>query len=305
VYFYFNMFNHSDLGQRSLEDVIGILGHQLRALGHQAIWDPKNSSFALGDVINVVVEGFTPPVIEAMATARAQGARFLILATEEPTPRGFNHGTQKEMVYRQTTFPEAAKHVEGIIHLVPGQHVTDWYAQFAPAAYTELGYSPKIVRPVLVREPEYDFGFFGSITKRRMNILKRLAGKTINTTKAVFFEGTLPAQEVRDKQMANCKVIVQLRKFEAMGLVSSSRCNTALCVGRPIVAEPHDLSKPWDEIISMAETMEGFYTMCLMAKINWRELHRKQMAVFMDRLSPEKCVGRALEQLGIVERAAA
>lgn len=299
------MFNHSDLGQRSLEDVIGIIGHQLRALGHEAVWNPNNQHFALGQVINVVVEGFTPPVIEAMANAHSQGARFLILATEEPTERGFNHGTQKEMVYRQTTFPEAAKYCEGIIHLVPGEHVTRWYSQYAPAAYTELGYAKSLERRELLREPEYDFGFFGSITNRRMNILKRLAKKTINTNKAVFFEGTLPEQKERDRLMANCKVIVQLRKFEAMGLVSSSRCNTALCVGRPIVAEPHDLSKPWDEIISMAKTMDGFYTMCLMAKAQWRDLHRKQFAAFSTMLSPEKCIGRALEQLKILDRAAA
>lgn len=118
--FLFNIFNHNELGQRSLEDVIGIVGHQLRALGHTAIWQPNNDQFlGKGNGINVVVEGFVEGSIRAIAAAKAQGARFIILATEEPSPKGFNQGTQPEMIMRQKTFPEAAKHVDGILHLVP------------------------------------------------------------------------------------------------------------------------------------------------------------------------------------------
>ena len=36
--FLFNLMNHNKVGQRSLEDVIGIIGHMLRALGHEANW---------------------------------------------------------------------------------------------------------------------------------------------------------------------------------------------------------------------------------------------------------------------------
>jgi len=118
-----------------------------------------------------------------MSAARAQGARFLILATEEPTDKGFNHGTQKEMVVRQEIFPEAAKHCDGILHLVPGEHVTRWYSQFAPAAYADLGYARTLIRPDVI-QPEFDFGFYGSLTKRRLKILKKLAAM-VGTQKAV------------------------------------------------------------------------------------------------------------------------
>src|SRR6185503_2202241 len=143
----FNMLNHNPQGQRSLEDVIGIIGHQLRELGHTAVWDKKNDQFLARDTgINIIVEGFTPPVIEIMAGAHARGCRFVILATEEPTEKGFNHGVDPEMIMRQRMFPEAARYCEGIIHLVPGKRVTDWYGQFAPAAYTELGFARTLVR---------------------------------------------------------------------------------------------------------------------------------------------------------------
>src|SRR6267154_6714230 len=158
------MYNHSDRGQRSLEDVLGIFGHQFRALGHQIVWDERNHMFLNtlnGQGMNIVVEGFTPDAIKLMANAYNQGARFIILATEEQTPKGFNHGTQIEMVYRQKHFPEAAKYAEGIIHLVPGEHVTRWYGQFCPSAPCELGYAPSLVRSDDF-EPTYDFGFYGS-----------------------------------------------------------------------------------------------------------------------------------------------
>src|SRR5277367_3712739 len=113
--FLFHLWNHTPAGKRSLEDVIGIVGHQLRALGHVAIWDPTNDpfltknndiQFAMGpENYNVIVEGFTEPVTNIIADAHKNlGARFLCLATEEPTEKGFNHGTQIEMTWRQDSF---------------------------------------------------------------------------------------------------------------------------------------------------------------------------------------------------------
>src|SRR6185503_12323273 len=211
----FNMLNHNPQGQRSLEDVIGIIGHQLRELGHTAVWDKKNDQFLARDTgINIIVKGFT-------------------------------HGVDPEMIMRQRMFPEAARYCEGIIHLVPGKRVTDWYGQFAPAAYTELGFARTLVR-LSPQEPVYDFGFFGSVSRRRMGILNKLA-KRSGRKDAVRYIGDFPDQETRDRQIREARVVVQLRKVDAMGLVSSSRCNTALCVGRPVIAEPHELSAPWDQ----------------------------------------------------------
>ena len=271
----------------------------MNALGHDAKWIPDNKLFAgAGNGINIVIEGFSPWSIEAMAAAHQQGARFLILATEEPTEKGFNHGTQKEMVVRQEIFPEAAKHCDGILHLVPGEHVTRWYSQFGvPAAYADLGYARTLIRPDAV-QPEYDFGFYGSLTPRRLKILKRLA-KMIGTVKAVKLVVDFKTQDERDREMQRAKVIVQIRKFEEMGLVSSSRCATALSIGRPVVAEPHDLSYPWNEVVTFAKTMDGFYSAALTARAAWRGVHAAQFAKFKEKMSPEVCVGRALRHVGI------
>ena len=225
----------------------------MNALGHDAKWIPDNKLFAgAGNGINIVIEGFSPWSVAELASARANGARFLILATEEPTDKGFNHGTQSEMARRQEIFPEAAKHCDGILHLVPGENVTRWYSQFGvPAAYADLGYARTLVRPDAV-QPEFDFGFYGSLTPRRLKILKKLA-KMIGTQKAVKLVVDFETQDERDREMQRAKVIVQVRKFEEMGLVSSSRCATALSIGRPVVAEPHELAKPWDEVGHLRE----------------------------------------------------
>lgn len=315
--FLFWLANHTLIGQRSLEDVIGIFGHQLRALGHKAIWDTANDKFLARETgINVVVEGFTDGSINALAQGYKAGARFICLATEEPTPKGFNHGRDPEMVRRQEKFPEAAKYFEAIFHLVPGNAVTQWYNQFAPAAYVELGFAPTLIRSTL-EEPQYNFGFFGSLTSRRLKILKRLA-KQIGTEKAVRVEATFATQEERDRIMRQARVIVQVRKYEEMGLVSSSRCNTALHIGRPVVAEPHFLADQWRDVVKFSShckacaegrtvklgrndvcdvCLRNFFNDALMMQASWRGAHANQFERFAKTMSPEICVGRALQNV--------
>lgn len=297
--FLFNMLNHSAVGQRSLEDPIGIVGAQLRALGHKAEYWPANDKFLARETgINVIVEGFTPLVISKMAEAHGQGARFLILATEEPSEKGFNQGTQPEMVMRQKTFADCAPFIEGIVCLVPGAHVVEWYGRHAPAAYCELGYAPSLVRRDNGVVPDFDFGFYGTMSPRRLKLLKRLA-KQIGTQKAVKIMADFGTQADRDREMRRARVIVQIRKFDEMGLVSSSRCNTALCLGRPVLAEPHLLSKPWDEIVRFSDSIDSFLSDAVMMRSMWKGVHAAQFDKFKQRLTPQACIGQALQKIGI------
>jgi hypothetical protein len=317
-----NTFSHSEIGTRSLEDIIEIISGQLIALGHTSVWGKdvradvteRNRHFVSGDNgINIIVEGFREHHIPTIADMHARGARFIVLATEEPTEKGFNYGTQQEMVERQQVFPLVAPYVDGIIHLVPGDHVTSWYGQFAPAAYTELGWSPQIMRkpnpPIAVKkdgvvqkiisEPDYEFGFFGSLTPRRHKLLKKLARKVTNNDKAIVLMHDFGTRTDRDNEMRRAKVILQLRKFDEMGLVSSSRCNTALAIGRPVIAEPHDLAYPWNDVVRFSKTQESFFDEAMAVRAMWRGVYQHQLAKFRSTFPPEACIGRALEQLGI------
>ncbi len=319
--FAWNCFSHSRIGIRSLEDIIEIISAQLIALGHTSVWGKdiradvieRNNYFVGGDNgINIIVEGFTEQHVGIIKQKHEEGARFLILATEEPTDKGFNYGTQVEMIDRQRVFPMVAQYAEGIIHLVPGDHVTRWYGQFAPAAYTELGWSPKIMRqpnaPIVIKEngvqrvipePDYEFGFYGSLTPRRHKLLKKLARRVTRNPKAIVTMVDFGTRTNRDNEMRRAKVILQLRKFEEMGLVSSSRCNTALAIGRPVIAEPHDLAYPWNEVIRFSKSEESFFDEALMMAAMWRGIYQHQVAKFKSTFPPEACIGRALEILGI------
>lgn len=298
--FLFNMFNHTPTGQRSLEDVIGIIGHSLRALGHEAIWQTENHQWlAGGQGYNVVVEGFNDSVVSVIADAHRDGGRFLCVATEEPTPTGFNHGRDPEMAKRQDDFSKAAPYLDGILHLVPGAAITEWYAQYAPAAPIELGYAPSLVRKEMIPEPEFDFGFYGSVSKRRLDLLKKLA-KRSGKTKAVRVVSDFATQTERDRMMQEAKVIIQIRKFDEMGLVSSSRCATALCLGRPVVAEPHELTDVWGNVVKFASTDAEFFDLAMITRSMWRGIHAGQFEKFKALLSPQRCIGDALEAIRVV-----
>ena len=86
-----------------------------------------------------------------------------------------------------------------------------------------------------------------------------------------------------------------------MGLVSSSRCATALYLGRPVIAEPHDLalSHPWDKIVKFTHTEQEFLDLTRLTIPRWRDLYQSQLARFKELLPPEVCVAPALRALGL------
>ena len=298
--FQFNTFNHCRQGQIIVEDITRILGGQMIALGHDVAWE--NGDFVPGrDAMNVVLESFAddPRTLERMTAARSAGCRFLIVATEEPTAAGFNHGLEPAMIDRQNAFPAAARLADGILHLVPGDAVTRWYQQFAPAAYAEIGHAPGLVEDPDDVEPDRDFGFYGKVTWRREQMLARLeqlsGGSVLRITSL-----DVPRRE-RDAEMRRARVIVQIRANDEWGMVSSTRCATALSFGRPVVAEPHPYARPWDGVVHFSASVESFYVDALEAAKNWRVLHAAQLARFEERLSPEVCVGRPLREIGITK----
>ncbi len=299
--FNFWLGNHTPAGQRSLEDVIAIVGHMAIALGHRAMWDPKNDDLITAGGYNIIVEGFNDSVVAFVAEWHGRGARFVCLATEEPVEGvGFNHQAKGEMAKRQADFVKAAPYLDAIWHLVPGQGVTDWYAQYAPSAYVELGYAKTLVRSETQREPAYDFGFYGTMSRRRERLLKKLAAAA-GKTKAVRIMADFGSQVDRDRAMQEAKIIVQIRKFDEMGLISSSRCNTALCLGRPVIAEPHDegLTQCWSEVIKITKSDQEFLDIALASRGAWRGVHAGQFERFQKKLTPEFCIGKALSDLGI------
>jgi hypothetical protein len=299
THFHFYLGNHNELGQTTLEDPCAIISAQLAAVGHTVSRTDQvfTGDCVTSDIINVVFEGWIgQAAVDEMARAHALGGRFLIVATEEPTERGFNHGLDKSMAMRQEAFPHVARVAEAIWCLVPGTE--GWYGQYAPACALELGWARSLERRH-PGEPNYEFSFFGSITRRRASILKNLARRYLGPRAVCGTQFSKQAR--RDEQMSRGKVVLQIRAHEEMGLVSSSRCNTSLHIGRPVVAEPHARDSIWKEIVHFSPSLDAFYSDALTMRCMWRALHERQMRLFREALSPEQTVGRALREVGLAK----
>lgn len=294
--FHFTTFNHCDQGKIILEDLVRIMAGQLKALGHQTSYTTECNFYH--DGYNVIVESFAddPKTIERIALAHSKGYRFLYVATEEPTEKGFNHGAVPAMVDRQNAFEEAAKYTDGILHLVPGEATARWFGLYAPTAYVELGYAPGLISNEPDIEPDHDFGFYGSLTWRREEILAKL--QTFGTV--IKLGGLSTPRLERDQMMRRARVIVQIRATLEMGLVSSTRCATALYMGRPVLAESHEHSAPWDKVIRFSESLPAFYEDAHRMRSAWSKGHIWQMDAFKRHLTPDVCIGEPLRQIGVL-----
>jgi hypothetical protein len=300
--FHFSNFNHCPMGKIAIQDIVAILGHQLLALGHGVHWPNGSGDFTVDEnTVNVVLESFAEPgYLDALVNAHARGARFLCVATEQPTPLGFNYGTAYGMVERQNVFPAAARCFDGILHLVAGDEVTSWYASLAPAAHVELGYAPSLenISHGLRSELKYDFGFYGQMTHRRRRILDQL-----EEVGSVLVEDRLELQrEERDELMRQARVIVTIRASDDVSYVSSTRCVTALAIGRPVVGEPHASAGIWGRIVHLSKSQNDFYDDAWSVANVWRTEWNAQRDRLMNLLPPRACLGQALEKIDLERR---
>ena len=297
--FSFSTFNHCPQGKIIVEDITATMGNQMIALGHHASWttDPVFVPREAG--YNVILESFAddPRTLEEIGHAHAVGCRFLYVATEEPGDKGFNSGLDPAMIDRQNAFAAAARYCDGILHLIPGEHVNRWYAQHAPAAYAELGYAPGMV-PADDVEPDYDFGFYGKMTWRREQIIWTLEAMTKKPVIQLTTFWTPRAE--RDALMRKAKVILQVRANLETQWVSSTRCAASLHFGRPVVAEPHDVRGPWEDIVPFSASIEAFYGDAIAMAANWRSAYFGQLDNFATKLPADHCIGRPLRELGII-----
>jgi hypothetical protein len=302
--FRFSTFNHCAQGKIIVEDITVTMGSQIAALGHKVTWTEEADFIPREEGWNVVLECFADdativavPIVETLARAHAAGCRFLCVATEEPGEKGFNSALDPGMILRQSAFPAAAKYLDGILHLVPGESVTRWYSNFAPAAHAELGFAPGMVEESR-EEPHIDFGFYGLMTWRRREIIDAIAARTGKPV--LEMTSLLTPRAARNAEMRQAKVILQIRANLETQWVSSTRCASALHMGRPVVAEPHAIRGPWDEIVPFSATIDEFYKMAQITAAFWRGAWRDQVDRFAAKLSPGTCVGRPLREIGAI-----
>ena len=275
-----------------MQDILSNIARQLEALGHECYW--ADEGFAGGDDTYVLLtEGFFGNHLEVMRDACARGIKFIILATEAPGQTGFNAGLTDELIARQRTFPQAASYAHAIWCTIKDS--VPWYSRFGrPAAHLELGYAPASVRhPENPAGLDHDYGFFGSMTPRRYKMLHQFARSKVDGHRARVRYTSFETVHNRDAQMVRCRVILQIRPHEKMAMLSSSRCATALHIGRPVIAEHHVEVGAWKDIIEFAHP-DVFTIKAAKMHARWEAAHAEQFERFRALLPPEKCVGETI-----------
>lgn len=290
--FQFNTFNITGLGRVAMQDIFSNICRQMEALGHEAFW--TDDGFAHGDDAYVILtEGFFDTHLEVMKQAAESGVKFIIMGTEAPSKDGFNGGLTEELRVRQKTFYKAAEYAVAIWCTILNS--VEWYSQFGkPAAFLDLGYAPASVRhPTNPAGLDHDYGFFGSITERRYKMLENFARSRVDGHKARVRAVSFDTVENRDSAMSRCRVVLQIRAHEKMAMLSTSRCSTALHIGRPVIAENHLDPGPWAEIIEFAHP-DIFILKAARMHARWQEAHAEQFERFKRLLPPEACVGKTI-----------
>lgn len=288
--FNFNRFNHIPVGRISLNDVCNLIGAQLKDLGHKPIQDDHR--LYEPPVINVVFEHFDDVSIPTMQEAVRNGAKIVVVATENPTAEGFNgYNEHHNMRARMMRFPEVGSIVSAIWCLIPA--AVSWYRSVNRNTHLiELGYSPILQQDVGQLEPRHDFSLYGQITPYRRALALELRKKysLLAPQKLPDVPNYLPEKD-RDAMVRDAKWSLHLKQKPDWNIISASRCATSLHLGRPVLSEWIHGSSPWMNVIDFAPGKMTDWDMP-----DWRAAYERQAAAFRT-LTAEKCLGEAVSAL--------
>ena len=220
--FHFSMVNHNSIGKKTLYDMYYWISAGLRSLGHDVSFSPDRLKT---DCINVLWEHFTPEMAKAMDKSNF---RFGIIATEIPSPFGFNNRTEHAWQLRWEGFHKIASKAEFIWTTVP--QAFEFYNQFAPTSFVEFGWDQSLV-PVWIdqkmEEFKFDFCFLGIINDYRMSILKKLEKHA-----KVYYSERLLDWEETNEVIQHSKIGLGLKQNETWSIPSPTRIGRFLMAKR-------------------------------------------------------------------------
>lgn len=324
--FWFSGFNHSMAGRDTLLDIQASLAGQFRDLGFNCGRDEGKEALsgmvANPPYINILMEGFHPGIISELKRAKKEvGARFICIMTEQPGVRGFNDVPDPDMVMRQEFFKEAAPLMDAIWCLVPGSEL--WARRYNPnSVHVENGFSEtrwKLFASSQRTIPLFHVAFFGGLTQRRHNMLEQLRKRGLSylqpmdlpivddsrarfdpkgaTTKSQMYADV----DHRNKVIASCRCVVELKPYSKREFPSGTRIGVALHVGRPVVVEKHTVDSSWAKVVDFAKGYDDFFDLVKHVCDNWQESYAEQLAKFRVVLSPEATVGKAIRDTHILD----
>ncbi len=138
------------------------------------------------------------------------------------------------------------------------------------------------------------------VNRRRDMVCRRLAANHIVTRQTPEIWGLL-SRSARDLMIRSAKVTLQIKPFSISRIISGSRCAWSLMNGTPVVSElTYSEGSEWPEVIEMAQSYDGFDALAVDMLPRYAAAWVKQYEAFKRIMSPERQLGRALRDLGIL-----
>ena len=256
-----------------MRDQIEVLGHEFTVSRGEWIEPPS---------FNLFCEGVSDASADRVAALGQAGYQLIVLVTEKPTLV-----THEGLIWNYHTGSVAWNDRAEIFVATAPNFISAWcYApraaakvrRFIPNAVDiDVAWGKRFLVAKPHEKPRYDFGFFGGLTPRRERVLNHIAKRGHSVD--VIPHSTPLA--VRDSRVANSKVVIEPKQYHWWDLASPIRYMTALCHGRPVVAEARsrEAQGRWAKVVSFAPE-HAFYETAAAALGHWQELHRRQTAAF-------------------------
>jgi hypothetical protein len=288
MWFHFFLGNHYDSGKLTLQDMVQWFEAGLRELGHQVTIGDQLAPSA----VNLIWEHFlTRKQAEGILES---GVTFGLVGTEIPDGKGFNWRHFPPWPARWDAFQVVARGAAFIWSMIESS-VPD-YAQFAPTAYAELGFSDLLVPYESGLDTEFDFGFFGLMTPYRRAVLDKIG----RHFKVAVPEGLLSPGDLRTF-IARSRIGICFRQSPEWPIPSPTRLGRLLLARRGIAAESTPVTTRQSSLVPTAPTDGDFAEFCLSRlRANWKaeadeafERYRATMPMrqIMERLLDQTVLG--------------
>jgi hypothetical protein len=205
--------------------------------------------------MNVIFEHFRDADVDIL---NGNDFRFGLVATEIPIGQSFNGIDQEPWLTRRRAFNKIAPRAEFIWSFAEAP--VEAYARWAPSGYLELGYLENIDDPIFASEPEFDFGFYGTLqmSSYRSEVLERLRKYFTVVTPNDFLIGS-----ELNRFIASFKIGICLKHTPNWLIPSPGRVGRLLHAKRGIAAEFVPMPTRASALSPMAEKDQDFAEFCL------------------------------------------
>lgn len=253
-------------------------------LGHKVTFSDTSVE---SEAINIFWENFLPGV---GAQIKATGVRYGIIATEIPDGHAFNWRTEPQWINRYQAFSEVANGADFIWTMV--ESTVQYYSQFCPTAFVELGFSERLIPPYILTKPEIDFSFFGLKTPYRLKVVDELR----KYARVEWPEKFLTAEEV-SVLISKTKVGLNFKQSEVWPIPSPTRLGRLMMAKRDVASERTKVATRQGELIGFAPLGQSFSEFAL-SRLNsdWKDRAENVFENYRALMSMRDIMESALER---------